>query len=227
MSCVSIQQIDGDECIGASLPKINNNFSVIADGLCDLSNTVDDLSSTVVVLSTVIGSAGNVTNVTGTAPISVANGTSTPAISIAAATASAAGSMSATDKARIDDASGVNGIVQCNGAGDFSSAGLVASFLQASTFTGTNQSLAANGYQHLPGGLIIQWGKSSAANGQFVNFTKSFPNTVFHFGGTAIQQGGGYISLPTSPGTFTKDGFYVQKNGGSSSMTFLWFAIGR
>lgn len=65
---------------------------------------------------------GTVTSVTGTFPIDVANGTTTPAISIAAATTSAAGSMSSTDKTRLDDASGVNGLIKCNGSGDFSAA---------------------------------------------------------------------------------------------------------
>jgi hypothetical protein len=36
------------------------------------------------------------------------------------ATTSVAGFMSATDKSRLDDASGVNGLVKCNGSGDFS-----------------------------------------------------------------------------------------------------------
>jgi hypothetical protein len=65
---------------------------------------------------------GTVTNVTGTAPISVTNGTTTPAISIAAATTLAAGVMSSTDKTRLDDASGISGVLSCNGSGDFSAA---------------------------------------------------------------------------------------------------------
>lgn len=65
---------------------------------------------------------GTVTSVTGTAPISVSNGTTTPGISIAAATTSSAGSMSSTDKSRLDDAASVNGILKCNGSGDFSAA---------------------------------------------------------------------------------------------------------
>jgi len=43
------------------------------------------------------GTGGTVTNVTGTAPISVANGTTTPAISIATASTSAAGAVQLTD----------------------------------------------------------------------------------------------------------------------------------
>jgi len=35
----------------------------------------------------------------------------------------------------------------------------------ATALKGANQSLAENGYQKLPGGLIIQWGKSSAVSG--------------------------------------------------------------
>ena len=47
-------------------------------------------------------------------------------------------------------------------------------------FIGTNQSLSENGYQKLPGGLIVQWGTAgSNADGQ-ANFTLpvSFPNAV-------------------------------------------------
>lgn len=53
------------------------------------------------------GGSGTVTNVSGTAPISVATGTTTPVVSIAAATTSAAGSMSSSDKAKVDNLSTV------------------------------------------------------------------------------------------------------------------------
>jgi len=41
MSCleVPIQTILGTECIGDSLPKINTNFSVLGDAVCDLLTT--------------------------------------------------------------------------------------------------------------------------------------------------------------------------------------------
>ncbi|MDA8258386.1 MAG: hypothetical protein M0Z99_22615 [Betaproteobacteria bacterium] len=50
----------------------------------------------------------------------------------------------------------------------------------ASALKGTNQGLAGNGYQKLPGGLIIQWG-SVAGSGSAVTFTYpiAFPNNVF------------------------------------------------
>lgn len=37
--------------------------------------------------------------------------------------------------------------------------------LRTAAFTGSNQSLGANGYQRLPGGLILQWGQATVAGG--------------------------------------------------------------
>lgn len=43
-------------------------------------------------------------------------------------------------------------------------------------FQGTNRSLATNGYQKLPGGLIVQWGQvSSATNSGTATFPIAFP----------------------------------------------------
>ena len=46
-------------------------------------------------------------------------------------------------------------------------------------FTGTNANLADNGYQKLPSGLIIQWGKT-APNVNTVIFPIAFPNQCFN-----------------------------------------------
>lgn len=49
-------------------------------------------------------------------------------------------------------------------------------------FTGTNQSLSQNGYQKLPGGLIMQWGRvavSGSDNTATFTFPIPFPNAVF------------------------------------------------
>lgn len=49
---------------------------------------------------------------------------------------------------------------------------------------GSNQSLAASGYQKLPGGLIIQWGTFSlaaaAASTQAITFPIAFPTALIH-----------------------------------------------
>lgn len=48
-------------------------------------------------------------------------------------------------------------------------------------FTGSNQSMAASGYQRFPGGLIIQWGSGTTPGGSFgtVTFPMAFPNAVY------------------------------------------------
>ena len=59
--------------------------------------------------------------------------------------------------------------------------------VELAAFTGANQSLAANGYQKLPGGLIIQWGKTTAlatgssptSSTQTVTMPIAFPNSCF------------------------------------------------
>jgi hypothetical protein len=53
------------------------------------------------------------------------------------------------------------------------------------SFTGTNQSPTSNGYQKLPGGLIIQWGVTDSINGganvqKTVTFPIPFPNSCFN-----------------------------------------------
>ena len=106
---------------------------------------------------------GTVTSVTGTAPISVSNGTTTPAISIATVTQLAAGIMSAADKTKLDGLT--QGIAESN-------------------FTGVNQNLSDNGYQKLPGGLIIQWGSTSSTVGgantlETATFPIPFPTDTF------------------------------------------------
>lgn len=48
----------------------------------------------------------------------------------------------------------------------------------ASALTGGNQSLSANGYQKLPGGLILQWGGGTISSAsEVINFPVSYPNS--------------------------------------------------
>lgn len=55
------------------------------------------------------------------------------------------------------------------------------SVLTTASFTGSNQSLAASGYQRLPGGLIVQWGSvaRTVAGDVTVTYPIAFPNAVF------------------------------------------------
>lgn len=54
-------------------------------------------------------------------------------------------------------------------------------------FTGTNQSLTANGYQKLPGGLIIQWGTVVATSTSPLIFNLPISFTSQYFIGVVAQ----------------------------------------
>jgi hypothetical protein len=52
-----------------------------------------------------------------------------------------------------------------------------------SNFTGANQSLATNGYQKLPGGLLMQWGTGAiplVGGNNIITFPIAFPSNVFY-----------------------------------------------
>lgn len=60
----------------------------------------------------------------------------------------------------------------------------------ANAFTGSNQSLTANGYQKLPGGLILQWGSITTTTsplGTPVVFPIPFPTACVSFGSTCTS----------------------------------------
>lgn len=94
-------------------------------------------------------------------------------------------------------------------------------------------SLGSNGYQKLPGGLILQWGSLSlpAANTiQTVTLPIAFP-TGFRF--VAISGAAGYVTNSVSDGgayasPVTASTFSVVNawDGGLSPATIYWFAIG-
>jgi hypothetical protein len=83
------------------------------------------------------------------------------------------------------------------------------------------KSLGANGYQKLPGGLIIQWGTvnvttvSGTGGSTTVTFPIAFPNA--HFCGLATQNQGAVISGGYVP--------YVQKSSLSQCIVWLDDAV--
>lgn len=89
-----------------------------------------------------------------------------------------------------------------------------------SSFTGANQSLTANGFQKLPGNLIMQWGSASGSN-PTVTFPIAFP--------TAFLQA--FVTTNTSSTANIESAYY---NGTTSGMTITslgghatsWIAIG-
>lgn len=97
--------------------------------------------------------------------------------------------------------------------------------LTASSFTGANQSLGANGYQKLPGGLILQWGNTAVASmdAYTISFPIAFP--------TACQLAmGGWVGSDSVAGalgnaTRTTTGISGNMNG-SGAATVNWLALG-
>lgn len=101
--------------------------------------------------------------------------------------------------------------------------------LDLSQFTGTNQSLAASGYQKLPGGLIIQWGTTVAIGPDNTGVAVTFPiafttacysvTTAFtaYLPGGAGTQGVGSISTTS----------FTVFNGHDVTGSFRWIAVGK
>lgn len=111
-----------------------------------------------------------------------------------------------------------------------------ASGLLASNFTGSNQSLAANGYQKMPGGLIIQWGSTyigdiAGDGAATINFTIPFSNACFQVipslkapGGANIQDC--VVNIVGTPSTTQFTAYIQEWNGVYQTLTVTWMAFG-
>lgn len=94
------------------------------------------------------------------------------------------------------------------------------------------KSLATNGYQKLPGGLMIQWGQASvAANSTAtINFNITFGSSVAsvhatHGAGGIWQAYNQYVTGPGGVQPINTSQFQLS-NLDDSTVTFYWFAIG-
>jgi hypothetical protein len=100
-------------------------------------------------------------------------------------------------------------------------------------------SLAANGYQKLPSGLIIQWGSVNSANVSTttVSFPQAFPTTCFQVIACGYNVSGGVEAFVTtnSPGSLTNasfNAFFAAAPGATLSLAssnqvrIQYFAIG-
>lgn len=90
-----------------------------------------------------------------------------------------------------------------------------------SSFTGTNQSLTDNGYQKLPGGLIIQWGAVGIiSNPTTWTFPIAFPNKCVAISGMILWTGGmNYANLNINPLTSKTSIELKSSNPGSICFT--------
>jgi hypothetical protein len=100
-------------------------------------------------------------------------------------------------------------------------------FAFTNDFTGANQSLSSNGYQKLPGGLTIQWGRTSLNNNTSttISFPTAFTNpayavTINHFGENTGDDRNALKIVSTSTTSF------VVRNTNGYAGSSTWIAIG-
>ena len=106
----------------------------------------------------------------------------------------------------------------------------------ADAFKGANQSLSGNGYQKLPGGLIIQWGTGNAGGDPVHNsfgrtavrfrensYPIAFPNALLSLVATHNHGGGTTVAVFTRDETAT--GFSAAASW-QDDISIHWIAIG-
>jgi hypothetical protein len=99
-----------------------------------------------------------------------------------------------------------------------------------SALQGSNQSLAANGYQKLPGGLIIQWGSTSALvtnTDTAITFPTAFPTACLTVTMTRLTALGSNEHSGQAATAVTTSGFTArQYSSAGTSAAHSWIAIG-
>lgn len=109
----------------------------------------------------------------------------------------------------------------------------VSGTVNESDFTGSNQSKSTNGFQYLPGGILMQWGKktslaTSPSTGTDITFPEEFPTACFmvmanegtpNFPGNASNWGG----CPCEIKSTTQFTLYPATG---ITRDYFWFAIG-
>lgn len=94
-------------------------------------------------------------------------------------------------------------------------------------FLGSNQSLTPQGYQKLPGGLIIQWGSQTVASNSEATFSYPipFPNAVFQaFGNKTYRQVS--ASDGNAAGMFSVSNSQYKVFADDGGGNVAWIAIG-
>jgi hypothetical protein len=110
-----------------------------------------------------------------------------------------------------------------------SNAVLLSALRLADAFGGANRSLAPNGFQRLPGGLIMQWGKQDdpLGNNGVVSFPQPFPSAVLVVMLTEKTAQASATSeirpISLSSGSETLTSFAIKT---TSPEVFNWFALG-
>lgn len=130
------------------------------------------------------------------------------------------------------DAGGANWTVLQPGSYAWSNLTGVPSLVLLSSVTGSNQLLAANGYQKMAGGLILQWGTYTASTtdtGYTIALPTSFPNN--HFAAFACPNWSGNVagcwSAYATPAGLSQVTLTSDVNSGSfSNIPLTFWSIG-
>lgn len=121
---------------------------------------------------------------------------------------------------------GDTAVLESNGAGTWRIVGGSLSLKNAASF---GSSLAGNGYQKLPGGLIIQWGQATGSSSGPVTVTYPVAFTSQTYRVLAATNAAN-LGFMVSVNTFTASGFNAETfsaNASRSTNAFEWLAIGR
>jgi hypothetical protein len=95
------------------------------------------------------------------------------------------------------------------------------------SFPNQGQSLTANGYVKLPGGMIIQWGNGTAVGGGIgqANFPIPFPNACLQLTANSVSS-----NIVMAVNTFDAAGYTIYANlgttGAGTDTSFRYIAIG-
>lgn len=97
----------------------------------------------------------------------------------------------------------------------------------ASAFGGANQSMGANGYQRLPGGLILQWGSTTSTGLVSVTFPIAFPNAAYFAAGSNRSISSTAVATVTNALSLSGATFNISAESTGGNGVVYWFAIGR
>jgi hypothetical protein len=108
--------------------------------------------------------------------------------------------------------------------------GVVADILTLANFTGSNQSLAANGFQALPGGLVLRWGTATlgADASAVITFDPPFKTACVSFKCEETGASGpSGITFSHSAPSVSEVTVYGSGKGTTNAVkTFHWEALG-
>lgn len=161
---------------------------------------------------------------TGTLPVSRGGTGATSITSGALIKGAGTGAFSAASAADIVGQIGSTAVTNATNA---SNASTVTNGVYTTNFTGSNQSKSANGYQKLPGGLIIQWGydTQTGSSDVSVSFPTAFPSACVSLtvGPVTNATGAQYVYQERIRPTPSTTGFTYLP---STEIGMYWMALG-